>query len=242
MTSVTPKALLLDLDGTLLDLDGNDFLDDYTRAVAAWMAPLVPPERFESVLLEAAIPVMVQSHPDRSNRDVLWEALGRALDIPPARLWSHFEGFLATDLSRIHPGGAARPGAHRLVAAARRRGLKLAVATMPIYPRVVVDERLRRAGLREVPWDVVATDEMHSVKPDPAYFREIAGRLGIPPSDCLMVGDDYFQDLPARKAEMATFYVGPELFGLDPGPAGDLDTLAAWLEAEEAGGRGASRP
>ncbi|MCL8208751.1 MAG: HAD family hydrolase [Actinomycetia bacterium] len=230
MFTARPLALLLDLDGTLLDLDGNDFLDDYTRAVAAWMAPLVPPERFESVLLAAAVPVMVGRHPGRSNREVLWDALGRALDIAPDRLWAHFEGFLATDLSRIHPGGGPRPGARRLVAAARARGLKLAVATMPIYPRVVVAERLRRAGLADIPWDLVATDEMHTVKPDPEYFREIADRLEVAPAACLMVGDDYFQDIPARRAGMATFYVGPELSNLDVGPRGTLDQLAAWLE------------
>lgn len=224
------RALLLDLDGTLLDLDGNDFLDDYCEAVAEWMTPLVTPARFLDLLMAAAIPTVVTEHPGRSNREVLWQALADALEIPRDRLESRFQTFMASDLTKIFPGGGPRPGAHRLITEARRLGLKIAVATMPIYPRKVVDERLRRAGLDQLPWDAVATQDMQSVKPHPTYFLELARTLQTDARYCLMVGDDYFQDIPARNTGMHTFYVGPQMVGLDPGPKGSLDDLADCLE------------
>jgi FMN phosphatase YigB (HAD superfamily) len=225
------KALLLDLDGTLLNLDGDQFLEDYIEAVAHWMGPLTDPGRFTDTLWSAAIPVMVTQHPGRSNRDVLWEAMGQALNVDPHQLDDRLREFLSGDLSVISPGGEPVPGAERVVAVARARRVKLAVATMPIYPRAVVLERLRRAHLGEVPWDLVATDGMETVKPDLAYFQEIAESLGVEPTECLMVGDDYFRDIVARKAGMATFYVGPARPRLDTGLSGTLWDLAERLDA-----------
>ncbi len=226
------RALLLDLDGTLLDLDGDAFLEAYLAAVAQWMAPMVEPPRFTEALWSAAVPVLVSrtAHPGRSNRDLLWEALGDALKMPAAPLRQRFEEFVQGDLTGIYPGGAPMPGAHELVAAGRAAGMKLALATMPIYPRPVIDERLRRAGLMDVAWDLVATDAMESVKPHPAYYQEIADRLDVSPADCLMVGDDYFRDVVARKVGMATAYVGPPMAGVDTGPSG---TLGDWVRALE---------
>jgi FMN phosphatase YigB (HAD superfamily) len=226
-------ALLLDLDGTLLDLDGNEFLDAYCRVVADGMAPVADPSHFLEVLMSAAIPVMVDPHPGQRNRDVLWEALARSLEVPRDCLEAQYRDVLAGDLSRIAPGGGPRDGARELVTTARSLGLKLAIATMPIYPLAVVRERLRRGRLDTVPWDVVATDEFQAVKPHPDYFLELAKRLAVNPERCLVVGDDYFQDIPARRVGMATFYVGPPLGSLDVGPRGTLRDLVRIL-AEDA--------
>lgn len=227
------RALLLDLDGTLLDLDGDEFLEAYAQVVADWMAPLMPPARFTEALWSAAIPLMVNEHPGVPNRVALWNGLAQALDVPADRLEQTFlDGLAHHDLTSILPGGHPSPGAHRLIAAARKRRLKVAVATMPIYPRIVVDERLRRARLDRVDWDAVATYDMHAVKPHPSYWRELADDLATEPDECLVVGDDYFRDMSARRTGMQTFYVGPAMPGLDTGPHGSLEELATRLEAD----------
>jgi FMN phosphatase YigB (HAD superfamily) len=226
------EALLLDLDGTLVDIDGDAFLEAYLDAAAAGLNDLVDPDRFREALWSAAIPLMVEPHASRTNADALWAALADLLDTPAPTLRARVDAWLAeTDLTRILPGGGPVPGAHRLITAARRRRLRLAVATMPIYPLAVVQERLRRGGLADVPWDVVATEEMHAVKPQPAYWLELADRLAVTPAACLVVGDDYFRDMAAREVGMQTFYVGPPLPGLNTGPGGSLEVLAARLEA-----------
>jgi FMN phosphatase YigB (HAD superfamily) len=228
-------AILFDLDGTLLDLDGNAFLDAYAQAVAEEMAPEVDPAAFLDALTSAAIPLLTTEHPGRTNRAVLFEALSTVLQVSTEFLEERTNRLLTRDLSRIYPGGGPVPGAHAAVSAALAGGYKIAVATMPIYPLAVIRERLRRAGLDRVPWDFVATDQMCTVKPHPTYFEEVAAHLGIPPARCLMVGDDYFQDIPARQAHMATFYIGPRMKGIDVGPTGTLDDLANRLRAAAEG-------
>jgi len=48
---------------------------------------------------------------------------------------------------------------------------------------------------------------MHTSKPNPTYFLEVAHRLNVPPSSCLMVGNDYRDDMAATAAGMETFMV-----------------------------------
>mgnify|MGYP003797604649 FL=1 len=47
-------------------------------------------------------------------------------------------------------------------------------------------------------------------KPFPEYFLEISERIGVPPEQCLMVGDEALMDGAAVKAGMQAALVGPE--------------------------------
>ena len=48
-------------------------------------------------------------------------------------------------------------------------------------------------------------ENINYCKPNPAYFKEVASRLGIEPSECLMVGNDAVDDIAAEKAGMKVF-------------------------------------
>jgi FMN phosphatase YigB (HAD superfamily) len=226
------KAVLFDLDGTLLDLDGDAFLEDYTDKLSQALSHWIDPESFKSALWSAAVGALATPHPSRSNRAVLMHHLATALATTPEFLWAHIDHFNRTQAATILPGGHARPGAREVVQLARERGLKVALATTPIYDLPVVQERLRRAGLDQIPWDVVASDSFLSTKPYAPYYREIADRLDLDPPECLMVGDDAFNDLAAQQVGMLTFYVGPPMGGLDVGLSGNLMDLAEWLATQ----------
>jgi HAD superfamily hydrolase (TIGR01549 family) len=101
------------------------------------------------------------------------------------------------------------PGARRALETSLGLGLKVAIATNPIFPRSAVDERLRWAQVADIEVDVVTSYEnMHATKPHAAYFAEVAELLGVEPSECLMVGDDRQLDMSAADLGMRTFYAG----------------------------------
>jgi len=127
------------------------------------------------------------------------------------------------------PIGNPCPGSREVVEAAQAMGLKVAVATTPIYELPVIMERLRRAQLNDIDWDLIASDEFCWTKPSPEFFHEVATRLDVAPSECLMVGDDAFNDLAARNVGMATFYVGRSMGGLALGQRGTLNDLRGLL-------------
>lgn len=219
------KAVLFDLDGTLLDMDGDAFLEDYIDKLADFLQPWLLKEQFTKALWSAAVGALASEHPGQTNRDVLTKSLSDTLAVDPEQLRQRIEEFNETQAASVMPGGHPRHGARRAVQAAHTLGLKIAVATTPIYGLPVVMNRLARAQVADLPWDLIATDNFCSTKPYPAYYHEVADLLGVDPDNCLMVGDDAFNDLAARAVGMTTYYVGPPMGGLEVGISGTLDDL-----------------
>lgn len=219
------QAVLFDLDETLLDLNGDLFLEAYIDALAQFMIPLMPPDTFRQALWSAAA-ALGPSHPEVSNSEILCNGIGAQTGHSSKAVADRLNAFVRTDLSVILPEGAPTNGSRDAVEAAQAAHLKVVVATNPIYPQEVIHERLRRARLDDIAWDGIATWDFHSTKPYPDYYAEWAQILQLAADECLMVGDDYFNDMPARNVGMATFYVGAPLAGIDAGPYGTLIDLA----------------
>lgn len=193
--------MLFDLDNTLLEIDGDGFLDAYVDALTAWWRP-PDPEVFRHQIMAASVPIF-SSHPDRTNGDVFRDHLARTLGISSGDVGERMAAFHRGALGDLRVSARPRPGARTLVQHCLALGLRVAVATTPIYTPEVIALRLQWAGLQDVPWDLVTHSEvMHTCKPDVAYFHEVAALLGMAPQECCMVGDDPLQDGPAQAAGM----------------------------------------
>ncbi|MDO8963079.1 MAG: HAD family hydrolase [Coriobacteriia bacterium] len=201
-------GILFDLDGTLLDLDIQVFLRRYFGAMSEMTARHFPGlDTMPSIL--ASTEAMQRPHPGLTNRDVFCEDFLERTGVDLTQHWDVFDEFYADVFPTLGDGYKPMPGAREAVEAALDLGLKVAIATQPIFPRAAVDARMAWADVADLPVHVVTTYEyMHACKPQAAYFRETAEMLGCAPAECLMVGDDRGLDLPAADTGMRTFYVG----------------------------------
>jgi FMN phosphatase YigB (HAD superfamily) len=233
-------GVLFDLDGTLLDLDLGAFLRGYFDAIGAVASARFPGVDVMSGIL-ASTEAMQARHPGRTNRDVFYEDFAARTGIDLNRSWDVFEGFYRDVFPTLGEGYRPMPGGREAVACALEIGCKVAVATQPIFPRLAIEHRLRWAGLADVPFDAITTYEiMGACKPHGEYFRQTAAMLGCRPSECIMVGDDRFLDMPAADVGMRTFYVGHSsgVVADFTGTLGDLTSLLPRLARAD----GAARP
>ena len=90
------------------------------------------------------------------------------------------------------------PGVLELIAAAERRGVRLAVASSS--DRKWVESHLARLGLRERFAAVVTSDDVERVKPDPALYRLAAQKLDVLPQRAVAIEDSYNGMLGAQRA------------------------------------------
>jgi FMN phosphatase YigB (HAD superfamily) len=228
------RGILFDLDGTLLDIHLSAFLGRYFTGLARAAGDSFPGIDLVAEV-SASTEAMMRPHPGMTNREAFnADFLSRnGIDLDEHR--QVFERFYAEDFPALAGGARPARGSRRAVEAALGLGMRVAVATNPIFPMAAVRHRLAWAGLDDLHFPLVtAYEQMHATKPLPAYFRETAELLGVAPADCLMVGDDPVLDLAAADVGMRTFYVGRHA----DAPAdyrGDLDALAALLPRLAAG-------
>ena len=220
------RAVLLDLDDTLLGNQIDAFLPVYLERLGAHLNDLVPAEQMIPALLQATRRMMQNRDPARTLEQAFAQAFYPALGVPAERLRERIDSFYATEFPRLRDLTRRRPEARPLVESALQSGLQVAVATNPLFPLTAIAQRLAWAGVPpdEVAYAFVASYEtMHFCKPDTAYFTEILGRLGAPAHESAMIGDNPEDDLaPAGSLGLATFRIAE--------PAGEhLERARLWL-------------
>ena len=205
------KAVLFDLDGTLLDIDLGRFLSEYFDLLgpAVAVATGLPAEQALSAVL-AGTEAMHDPHVGRTNQTVFEERFAQVtgVDISSAAVAEALARFYAEDFPSLREGHGPQSDSRQAYAAARDAGLLVALATNPIFPAAAIHERARWAGFQPEEFDVITSYETaEACKPYPHYFRQVAADLRVTPGECLMVGDDPSLDLAAGDVGMRTFFV-----------------------------------
>jgi HAD superfamily hydrolase (TIGR01509 family) len=196
------KALIFDLDGTLIDT--------VYAHVFAW----------QRALAEAGMPIdgwRIHRRIGMSGglfaRAVAREA-GRALTDGEAESIQKRHGALFRELL---PEPRPLPGARELLAFLREQAIPHGIATSGRRPEI--DASLEALG---VPRDMVVVErgDVLRAKPEPDLFLACQERLGVAVGDCYVVGDAVWDLLAARRAGMLSV-------GLLTGGYGEDELLAA---------------
>ncbi|MBN1641016.1 MAG: HAD family hydrolase [Anaerolineae bacterium] len=235
--SLRIRAVLFDLDDTLLynDMEGT-FLARYFAALTEYARPLCEPAELMSALHAATQAAIASQDPHGPTNEASFAAvfalrIGRPWD----EIRAFLMGFYQTRFPDLHVYARAHPDARRAVQACLDAGHIVAIATNPLFPAIAIEQRLSWAGVADMPFALVTTYEnMHTTKPSPAYYAEIARRIDVPEERCLMVGNDVLRDIaPAQRAGMRTYLAEKWVTNPDPDAqpdrTGTLGELIAWI-------------
>jgi HAD superfamily hydrolase (TIGR01662 family) len=199
------KAVLFDLDNTLILFEEEKFLMGYYPVLMARFAGLFPDGQFAERLMKATV-VLRDNDGSKINRELFLGVFCDGLKASRDEVWSRFEQFFSLDFDIFKDAVTATPGAEAAFRHVKERGLKIVVATNPIWPLVVQKKRLAWAGLGGIDIDLIThIDNMSYCKPQLGYFRQICELINVKPEECLMVGDDPANDMVAARAGMKTY-------------------------------------
>ncbi len=231
-------TILFDLDGTLLPMDQDTFAAAYFNGLATAAAP----HGYEAHRLIDTIwkgtAAMVKNNGEQTNEAAFWAYFAEVYGAEALRDTVIFDEFYAKDFDRVQSVCGFHPLVPALIAEWKAAGLRLVLATNPIFPRVATDRRIRWAGLS--PEDFVhytTYENSRHCKPNPAYYRDILTELSLAPEECIMVGNDVEEDMIAETLGMKVFLLTDCMINkkereISRYPHGDMQALLAYLREE----------
>lgn len=200
------KAVLFDLDGTLLPMDQDEFVKVYFGELAKKLAPLgYEPEGLIKSIWNGT-GAMVKNDGIRKNEEVFWEAFRAIYGEKVMEHLSYFDDFYKSEFQKAQSVCGFHPMAAEVVHKLQEKGIRVVLATNPIFPAVATESRIRWAGLTPEDFELYTTYEnIGYCKPNPEYYKEILKRIELKPEECLMVGNDVTEDMVAKTIGMDVF-------------------------------------
>ncbi len=208
------KAILFDLDDTLLINPAYEFVQHYKQALLPLLMssfPQLTAAKLEDGIINGIRSVIQNSDPLRLNAEIFYaafhEVTGLSLRDHQPMMQLFFDE-VHPSLKRVTTPVEVAPLAVKWLLDHR---YAVAVATNPLFQHRAVEQRLEWACL-PIPetafWFVTSLDNMHYSKPWPQYYEEILTRLGFEPDEAVMIGDDWDNDIVgASQAGLNTFWI-----------------------------------
>jgi FMN phosphatase YigB (HAD superfamily) len=229
------KAILFDLDGTLLPVDMEQFIKAYFKLLTAYVAPYgYTPEALVPALWKGTH-AMMKNDGSISNEALFWKVFAQELGPEILTLQDTFETFYCQEFHKVKTVCGENSLAKTALETARKNGRQVVLATNPLFPKSGMETRLNWLGLTSSQFDLVTSYETDSfAKPSPAYYQSILARLNLRPQDCLMVGNDEKEDLWAAGLAGIDGYLVDDFKIPDPehpfpGPHGDFTQMVDFL-------------
>lgn len=229
------STILFDLDGTLLPMDVHHFTKLYFGGLQKAFPQYDAKKLIDGVL--AGMKQMVSNNGSRTNEQAFIPAFEQASGINFAENEAAFLQYYRTDFAAVKAACTLPEESAQLIDILQNKGYQVAIATNPLFPQIATYSRLDWLGLDPKRFPLVTTyEDSHFAKPNPAYYTEVAQRLGVLPTDCIMIGNDVVEDGAAAQVGMTVMLVTDCLLNSQDLPTdnfwtGGMQQLLAWAEA-----------
>lgn len=202
------NTLLFDLDGTLLPMDNDEFTRGYFKYLVPHVMHLVEQDKFIKLLWASTEKMVRDDDPSKTNEQVFKEDFLSKSGIREEELWPILMDFYEKEFPGLSHLANPTALSRVVVQAAIDKGYSVVVATNPLFPRAAIEARMKWAGVHDLPFTLVTTlEEMHFCKPNPNYYREILQKIGKKPEECMMIGNDGYEDMVSGKLGLQTYLV-----------------------------------
>ncbi len=211
-----PRALLFDLDGTLLDcVEWRAELEfialsllAYRRKTGSLRKAVRSIQAVTRALVKPGLRLDGQGD-GLTNAQRAGQVFGEIAGLPSDQALEFLEAETARLFPRIERHFHPVPGAADFVRWAHGR-FPLYLVTNPVWSEGPIQARVRWAGLEpELFRSLTHSRRSSASKPSEAYYREFLGQEGLRAEDCLMIGNDPINDLHAVRVGIPVCLVNP---------------------------------
>ncbi len=204
------KAVLFDLDNTLIRFDELTLAQNYMPRISRVFSDIMPQDALMDRLL-LSTKMLMMNNGEVSNAEHFMRFFAQGCEGQKTELWGRFIRFYETEFDEFQSLMTVIPGVREILSRLQKTGVKLVVASNPIWPEIVQMKRLSWAGLGGFHFDLITHIENTSYcKPRIEYYLQVCEKIDEKPDACLMVGNDPVNDLVVAKIAMKTYLVAEE--------------------------------
>ena len=230
-------TVLFDLDGTLLPIpDQSVFVKFYFGSLSKKLANFGYEPKSLVNAVWAGIDSMIKNDGTKTNEEAFWNCFCGLVGGKKASHKKLFEDYYKNEFIEAKNACGFNPQSLEVVRKIKEMGLKVVLATNPIFPRIATEKRIKWAGLSPDLFEIVTTYENSTFcKPNLEYYKEIISKLGVKPEECLMVGNDVSEDMVAKKLNINVFLTPECLLNKDNAdisayPQGKLNDVIEYIK------------
>lgn len=229
------KVVLFDLDGTLLPMDQEKFIEAYFGGLVKKLMPFgyEPKQLINGI--GAGIKAMVTNDGSVTNEEVFWKSFSAIVGERVKEDEEIFLDFYQNEFQEVKHSCGYEEASRKVLDALKEKGVRIVLATNPLFPSIATESRIRWAGLFPEDFELYTTYENSSFcKPNPKYYEEILKKIGVSAEECVMVGNDVTEDMVAQTLGMQVFLltdclINKEDKDISKYPNGGFDALMEFL-------------
>ncbi len=195
------RAILFDMDGTLVPMDNDVFVKGYFKELAKKLSPLgIAPDALIAAVW-AGTKAMVKNDGTKQNIEVFWNTFGQVTGKDVSEYRAQSDAFYVNEFMAAKAYTGENPLACEAVRLAKTAADNVVCASNPLFPLTGQSTRMGWVGLSPDDFDLVTSYESEGFcKPNPKYFLSICERLGVSPEESLLIGNDEEEDMHAASS------------------------------------------
>ncbi|HHT49978.1 MAG TPA: HAD family hydrolase [Eubacteriaceae bacterium] len=225
------NTFLFDLDGTLLPLDMDKFMEIYFSQLSNRLKEHIPPEKTIEYIWQSTNHMINNIDSNFTNMEVFSNHFSKITKKRFDELLPIFDEFYNTDFLKVEVATSPIPAVKEIVDILKSKNYNLVLATNPLFPRMAILHRIEWAGLKEEDFNLITSYEiMHACKPQIQYYEEILDIIGRNPEECIMVGNDVQEDMIAKSLGITTFLLEDQMIHREKTPPNNFDYRGSYSD------------
>ncbi len=202
------NTILFDLDGTLLNIDANEFMKVYMEKLYPRFLDTFTTEDFYNHMNNSIIAAIKSEDEEKTNEEVFIETFREMSGKDMNNIYAHINAFYDNEYTKIEGMYSKSKYMIKSVDMLKKKNYNLVVATNPLFPENAVKQRIKWAGLDPNDFILITSiEKMNFCKPNPKYYSQILNIISKDAKDCIMVGNDVQEDLIASSIGIKTYLV-----------------------------------
>ena len=218
-------TILFDLDGTVLPMDLDVFMQGYFYEMGKMFQDVIDGKLMAHHIIESTVH-MVNNLDDRTNEDKFMTRFSELIDGDLEEYTKRFDEFYDTLFLNVQQTTHQSEMMIKAIKLLKEKGYNLVLATNPLFPMKANHHRIGWAGLTPDDFSYISSLESNKYcKPNLEYYQEVLSTINKSPEECMMVGNDVLEDMVAAKLGIKTYLIEDHL----------LNTRQVKIEADHRG-------